>query len=389
MLGPCKQTGCQHIWASNKNHNPSIQLSRAVIRELEGWHSQLETPLFRWVFTKADGTLSLWAGRGSADLPEVLDTLLDTDVVVFETDAAKTLQWGYYRCADSHAVGGPFPAWLADADINVKELWTITHKMVPNERSNWHGKRVLVRCDNASAVSYLNKRHGKVLGLRNLLDGLEDAEKEFRFALVAVHIKGKFNVIADAASRNVAFPEAWNSDPSRDLQLKRAAFALVLDRIGVHFDVDAWASRCGSNAMAPRWHCPEKSAFLLNMTGLAVWAFPPQTVVRSWLQHVMACSPRVCATVVFANHKALPAHFVKKLEANFRKIVTWKKGSRCFIAGDADETHRDKTRSSLIKADFETWVLIYPKAFNPEAPPGVNLVQPKAPAQAPSEHKPG
>ena len=47
MLHACwdlvNKTGCQHIWTSNRNHNPLIQLSRTVIRELEGWHSLHES----------------------------------------------------------------------------------------------------------------------------------------------------------------------------------------------------------------------------------------------------------------------------------------------------------------------------------------------------------
>ena len=89
---------------------------------------------------------------------------------------------------------------MSSEDINFKELWTISKRLVPDLAHTWAGRRILVRCDNTTAVPYLNSRRGQMPKLLKLLDGLEELEKRYKFGLVAVHIRGKDNVIADAGS---------------------------------------------------------------------------------------------------------------------------------------------------------------------------------------------
>jgi hypothetical protein len=247
-------------------------------------------------------------------------------------------------------------------DINVKELWVITHQLIPRESPSWHGRRVLVRCDNRAAVSYLKKRRGAIYKLASLLNGLEDLERERKFAILALHIKGKANVIADNASRDRHFASAWNADPSRDLRIKPSSFLQVQDRLGLQFTVDAWASHDGLNAVAPVWFHAANSAFIAPLANEVVWAFPPQTVIREWLVRVPESGAKAICTVVLANPRALHANFVSRVIPQFDRICTWPKGSKVFLE-PLPKCRAPGAFPKAVRSDLEVWVLVWPKGL--------------------------
>lgn len=65
----------------------------------------------------------------------------------------------------------------------------------------WRNKRVLILCDNATTVSCLNKCSARNAILMTFLRELFWLSAKFNFHLVARHIPGKSNVLADHVSR--------------------------------------------------------------------------------------------------------------------------------------------------------------------------------------------
>ena len=79
---------------------------------------------------------------------------------------------------------------------------------------SWRGGRVLAQCDNAAVVSVLNSRYCQDKRLMQLLHCLFFIEAYFQFKLIAAHLPGIHNELADDLSRNrlpaflAKFPDA-------------------------------------------------------------------------------------------------------------------------------------------------------------------------------------
>ncbi len=66
----------------------------------------------------------------------------------------------------------------------------------------WRGRTVLARCDNTAVVSIIGKGSSRDREAMHLARCLAFAQAEFEVALVASHIRGVENVLADVLSRN-------------------------------------------------------------------------------------------------------------------------------------------------------------------------------------------
>ncbi len=94
--------------------------------------------------------------------------------------------------------------WAGEAEqwhITAKELVPIVVATVLWGRS-WRGQTVLARCDNAAVVSIIGKGTSRDKEAMHLARCLAFFQAEFDVQLVASHIKGAENVLADALSRN-------------------------------------------------------------------------------------------------------------------------------------------------------------------------------------------
>ena len=100
-------------------------------------------------------------------------------------------QWFHIQWPDS---------WSAHS-ITVKELLPIVTAVALWGR-NWSQQRVLCRCDNMAVVHLLQKRSSRDKTIMHLLRSLHFFLARHDIRLTATHIPGKFNVLADALSRN-------------------------------------------------------------------------------------------------------------------------------------------------------------------------------------------
>jgi hypothetical protein len=130
-------------------------------------------------------------------------------------------------------------------------------------------------------VHYTNIRYGRIPELEALAEVLEQAEQAAGCSIVAEHIAGKNNIIADAGSRDSDFAARWSQDPFREAMLRRDMFSKVEADLGT-FDLDLFADREGLLALAPQWRHPGHSAFEADLRDLQVWAHPPRALLAEF-----------------------------------------------------------------------------------------------------------
>ena len=115
---------------------------------------------------------------------------------------------------------------MIDKDINWKELWVVLAACKKRENV-LSGKLVLVRSDNKTAVHYVNYGAGRIPSLTRLGMRLKDWELQSKATLVAVHIAGAANVVADGLSRFM-----WGRvrrDPWEGRELRRKFWRQVVE----------------------------------------------------------------------------------------------------------------------------------------------------------------
>ena len=97
-------------------------------------------------------------------------------------------QWQWDTCTinDSIAVKGLFPILLATALYG----------------KHWKGCSIVCRCDNQAVVAVVRSRYAANDRLMHLLQVLFFLEAHHNFHLVAEHIAGNHNTLADHISRN-------------------------------------------------------------------------------------------------------------------------------------------------------------------------------------------
>jgi hypothetical protein len=365
-------TGISLAWARGSKLDPRVSLTPQAHQDLEWWFRRLRTPITRKIFEKANGFLTTWNPRFPSVQQDISLAHTDPGILIYETDAASTLHWGWTRCADSQVYSGPWPQWVKDmgkkADINFKELWVITHQIIPTEARSWSGRRILVKCDNSAAVAYINKRAGRIPKLNALLSAIEMREETFGFAIASTHLRGIHNVIADLASRDVCFQPRWEQDSTKDLSLRDGPF----DRISatlrsqgmlLPFTVDAWDDRHGSTAKAPAWCFPEDTAFAHDFAHEVVWAFPPHALILEWLDKVQLPQARAVVTVAIADPRTFRANVLKRLEARFKLVISFRPDEKIFTRQPTPACLPSPARRSrpgrASSAGHPVWILLW------------------------------
>ena len=111
--------------------------------------------------------------------------------------------WGcgaFWDCFWFQLAWDNFPDYVNE-NIATKELLPIVIAAAIWGK-HWYGEIVLCRCDNEAVVQVLSKRSCKSQSLMHLLRCLFFFEAHFSFHMIAIHIKGTTNELADDLSRN-------------------------------------------------------------------------------------------------------------------------------------------------------------------------------------------
>jgi hypothetical protein len=227
---------------------------------------------------------------------------------------------GWVGCAKRHS-------------INRKELRTAL-ELVKRHGPEWKGRRVLLRIDNKTAMSYVNKGHGRSAVLSRLARQIHAVCATHGFELKAVYVNTKFNVVPDGLSRATLPPS------SSDWQLCGDAFARLESELGP-FWADMTSS--GTNARVQRAFTEEDDAFAVDIGDRVTYWNPPWDIAVDVLRHIVhrrAEAPATEAVVV------LPLSRWHRSGAMRRRFVEWRvfpSGTRLFTApgGRGDASWRD------------------------------------------------
>ena len=187
-------------------------------------------------------------------------------------------------------VAGLWGSEHRSAHINILEMLAVSNAL-QHFRSDILGRAVLVRCDNATVVAYINHQGGTRSGrLCALAWDLIHWCIRHGVTLSAVHLPGEENVTADALSRGWIIPTEWSLLP----QVARSLFLLI---DGPH--VDLFTSRANNQLPIYCARRPDPSAWQIDTLafqwdGLLAYAFPPFPLI-----------PRVLAKIEQENSRVL------------------------------------------------------------------------------------
>lgn len=206
------------------------------------------------------------------------------------TDASR-LGWGGYL--GSQEASGRWDKDHQSLHINVLELKAVLLCLQQFE-DHVRNKAVLVLSDNVTAVHYINKQGGThSRQLNELAVTLLMWCQERAVSLLARHIVGSLNVLADNLSRGTVDPKEWT--------LAAKVTAEIFRQWGTP-QVDLFANRWNfriPNYVSP---CPDPDALSVDAlsmpwTGLVGYAYPPGVLLPKVLEK-MAAEP--CELVLIA-----------------------------------------------------------------------------------------
>lgn len=261
------------------------------------------------------------------------------NIRVVETDASRLDGWSYHLRATGSVISGVWDAdfhkaedWASTHDfIHFKELWVAREALVrsPDYFRNW---RIVFRIDNSCAVHYVQCRYGRILALQQLAEKFELLERKLGCWCLAVHIKGKDNIISDAGSRDASFSQKWNNDPHQHCTLKQSVWNNICSLTGP-FNIDLFADREGHNARAPQLFFPERSVFEQRSLKGTIWVFPPRSIAGHALQFANERLKEDPSTrfVLLLPEDAGASWYRPHAFRKWKRIGRWPAGSSLFI----------------------------------------------------------
>ncbi|XP_038059021.1 uncharacterized protein LOC119730278 [Patiria miniata] len=199
--------------------------------------------------------------------------------VLITTDASG---YGWGATLHPRQVAGVWGPAHQSSHINILEMLAVTNAL-KHFQSDVRGQAVLVRCDNATVVAYINHQGGTRSGhLCALTWDFTLWCIHHGIALSAVHIPGEENVTADALSRGWIAPTEWSLLP----QVAQSIFRLI-DRP----HVDLFASRMNNQlpiycTRGPDPNAWQTDALSVRWDGLLAYAFPPISLVSRVLTKI-------------------------------------------------------------------------------------------------------
>lgn len=224
-------------------------------------------PHLRW-WTKAHNV-----GAGSPFQDHHPQTSISTDASLSGWGAS----WG------DQVAHGSWSAEERQSHINALEIQAVTNA-VRHWGPRLAGHRVTILSDNTPTVAYINRQGGT--RSKTLLDRtwtLLTLCHDLDIRLVATHLAGSENTVADALSRGTFRTTEWSLDQT---------WADYLFQMFDRPQVDAFASTdnnklplfCTRNYHHLAWRI---DAFAFPWTGLYIYAFPPWGLIRRVLLKVM------------------------------------------------------------------------------------------------------
>ena len=199
--------------------------------------------------------------------------------MIIDSDASLT---GWGATSQNQRIGGPWSQTECRMHINCLELLAAT-LAVKTFLKNKNRMSVLLRLDNTTAVAYINNLGGTISkDLVDLAKSLWMWCLERNIHIIAQHLPGVQNVIADAESRTMI---DWS-----DWQLNPVIISKILPIFGP-IEVDMFASRLTAQCPAyfswrPDPYTVATDAFLQDWSQIKGYANPPWSLIGRVLSKV-------------------------------------------------------------------------------------------------------
>ena len=195
------------------------------------------------------------------------------------TDASMS---GWGAVFGSNTTGGEWTESEKNSHINVLELQAVFFglKSFLDKSTNEH---IRIRCDNMTAVTYLNKKGGiKSLECHEISKNIWLWAIDRSNYISAEHLPGSQNTIADKASRVF--------DKNTEWELDNKVFTKIEKTFGP-LTIDLFASRLNSKlkdyvSWKPDPNAQFVDAFQLSWNELKFYAFPPFSMILNCLQKI-------------------------------------------------------------------------------------------------------
>lgn len=204
-------------------------------------------------------------------------TICDKPPDLLLTCDASQLGWG--AVFEGTSTGGLWGPDESELHINVLELKAIEYGL-KSFFSKTEQKHIRIRCDNITAISYVNHKGGvKSIQCHEVARNIWEWAISLHNDLSAEHIPGSENVLADKASRVFDIYTEW--------EVNNEVFLGIIREFG-EVEIDLFASRLNKKlpnyvAWKPDPCASFVDAFLLNWTNLRFYAFPPFSLVLKTL----------------------------------------------------------------------------------------------------------
>eukprot|EP00392_Amoebophrya_sp_AT5.2_P003533 g3538.t1 len=180
------------------------------------------------------------------DSPEMFEDIRGEDIAIITTDASR-LGWGFSIDDDSKRGCGRWEFDGASKSSNYRELITV-QKTLEQKDEDFGGRKFLFfRTDNTTARHYVNAGTGRCPDLAELAGNIIQLCLLRGLTIMAAHIQGKANVVADALSRLWLNSTLWDANPHK--RLNPRILNAVQARIGFKITKDVMCSRGGANSL--------------------------------------------------------------------------------------------------------------------------------------------
>jgi len=239
--------------SSNGNYNSSMQISQLAHSDLEWWKEKILSP-------------------GSPIRNDYYGMTIFTD--------ASSLGWG--ASTELNFAQGQWDKIEVLSHINEKELLAVFYglKSLANCRFNC---QILLRVDNTTAISYLNKMGGvQFPKLNAIAKNIWDWCELRKIWLFATYIASKENVDADKLSRHLNDDMEWSLPPY--------CFQQICDLFGPP-EIDLFASKYNFQCEDYISWYPDKNAwsidaFTVSWKDYFFYAFPPFSMILKTLRKI-------------------------------------------------------------------------------------------------------
>ena len=181
-----------------------LSLVRPVEKAL-GWIiRRLQARCFCRLHVDARGSFFVW----SRSFAMPADVLLHQSQITLMLDTSGSFGWGVSWLDAAESRAGQWTAGWLTKNINMKELYCFLIAL------QWWGpswqasglRRILAFSDNTAAVGCMNKLRSSRPGMDQICQRIRELLAQYGLEVVAVHIPGVQNVLADGLSRGTIAP---------------------------------------------------------------------------------------------------------------------------------------------------------------------------------------